>query len=100
MHILLDAPLYSDIQPFFPLNFNPFLNASGTPEITIYLFCTYCFIAAIILYFIRLVTKFKNKSNKKIKKTLVNTYLRSFFFLIIKKLTIATELTATIIKIR
>jgi len=64
-HILLDAPLYSDMQPFFPLNFNPFLNASGVPEITIYLFCAYCFIAAIMLYFIRLAIKFKNKNNKK-----------------------------------
>jgi membrane-bound metal-dependent hydrolase YbcI (DUF457 family) len=62
-HILLDAPLYSDMQPFFPLNFNPFLNASGVPEITIYLFCAYCFIAAIMLYFIRLAIKFKNKNN-------------------------------------
>jgi len=64
-HILLDAPLYSDMQPFFPLNFNPFLNASGVPEITIYLFCAYCFTAAIMLYFIRLAIKFKNKNNKK-----------------------------------
>ena len=64
-HILLDAPLYSDMQPFFPLNFNPFLNASGVPEITIYLFCAYCFIAAIMLFFIRLAIKFKNKNNKK-----------------------------------
>jgi len=64
-HILLDAPLYSDMQPFFPLNFNPFLNTSGVPEITIYLFCAYCFIAAIMLYFIRLAIKFKNKNNKK-----------------------------------
>ena len=64
-HILLDAPLYSDMQPFFPLNYNPFLNASGVPEITIYLFCAYCFIAAIMLYFIRLTIKLKKKNNKK-----------------------------------
>ena len=64
-HILLDAPLYSDIQPFFPLNFNPFLDTSGLPGVTIYLFCAYCFITAVILYFIRLAIKFKNKKNKK-----------------------------------
>jgi len=65
LHILLDAPLYSDIQPFFPLNFNPFLNISGLAGTT-YLFCAYCFLAAIILYFVRLAIKFKNKNNKKI----------------------------------
>jgi membrane-bound metal-dependent hydrolase YbcI (DUF457 family) len=64
-HILLDAPLYSDIQPFFPINFNPFLNISGLAEITTYPFCTYCFLAAIILYFIHLAIKFKNKNNKR-----------------------------------
>ena len=64
-HILLDTPLYSDIQPFFPLNFNPFLNTSGLLEITTYFFCSCCFLVAIILYFIRLAVKIKNKNNKK-----------------------------------
>ena len=62
LHILLDAPLYSDIQPFFPLNFNPFLNTSGLVGITTNFFCAYCFLAAIILYFIHLAIKFKNKN--------------------------------------
>jgi membrane-bound metal-dependent hydrolase YbcI (DUF457 family) len=60
LHILLDAPLYSDIQPLFPLNFNPFLISSKSVEKTIYLFCAYCFLAALILYFIYLAIKFKN----------------------------------------
>jgi membrane-bound metal-dependent hydrolase YbcI (DUF457 family) len=67
LHILLDAPLYSDIQPFFPLNFNPFLNTSDLAANTIYFFCGYCFLAAICLYFIFLALKFKNK-NKNYKK--------------------------------
>jgi hypothetical protein len=62
-HILLDAPLYTDIQPFFPLKINPFLDTTALLEITIYLFCAYCFIAAIILYFIQISIKFKNKKN-------------------------------------
>ena len=66
-HILLDAPLYTDIQPFFPLNLNPFLDISGLSGVTIYLFCVYCFITAIMLYFIRLAIKFKKK-NENIKK--------------------------------
>jgi len=69
-HILLDAPLYSDIQPFFPLNFNPFLNISALTGTT-YLFCAYCFLAAIILYFVRLAIKFKNKNNKNSKKKII-----------------------------
>ena len=63
-HILLDVPLYSDIQPFFPLNFNPFLGPSALSGIITYLFCAYCFLAALILYFIRLAIKSKNKKNK------------------------------------
>ncbi len=66
-HIFLDAPLYTDIQPFFPLNLNPFLDISGLSGVTIYLFCVYCFITAIMLYFIRLAIKFKKK-NENIKK--------------------------------
>ena len=65
-HILLDAPLYSDIQPFFPLNFNPFLNTSDLVANTIYIFCGYCFLAAIFLYLIYLAIKFKNKKKNKI----------------------------------
>ena len=61
LHIFLDAPLYPDIQPFFPLYFNPFLNTSELTEITIYLFCAYSFLVAIILYFIRLAIKVKKK---------------------------------------
>jgi len=64
LHISLDSPLYSDIQPFFPLNFNPFFSTSALLGIGIYLFCAYCFPAAIILYFIRLVIIFKNKKIK------------------------------------
>ncbi|NVM18364.1 MAG: hypothetical protein HWN80_11660 [Candidatus Lokiarchaeota archaeon] len=63
LHISLDSPLYFDIQPFFPLNFNPFLDTSELSGITIYLFCAYCFLAALILYFVRLAIKFKNKKN-------------------------------------
>ena len=60
-HILLDAPLYSDIQPFFPSNFNPFLNISELLTDTTYIFCGFCFIVAIFLYFILVLIKFKNR---------------------------------------
>ncbi len=63
-HILLDAPLYIDIQPFFPLNFNPFLNTLGLGGLTLYIFCGYCFIAALFLYIIHLAIRFKKKKQK------------------------------------
>ncbi len=52
-HILLDVPLYFDIQPLFPLNINPFFDTAALSGIAIYLFCAYCFLAALILYFVR-----------------------------------------------
>ena len=73
LHLLLDAPLYSDMQPFFPLTFNPFLNTSGLAVNTIYIFCGYCFLIAVILYVIYLaiqmkkIKKKKNNNNKKKK---------------------------------
>lgn len=33
LHVLLDAPLYADITPFYPITTNPFNNPSLTPEI-------------------------------------------------------------------
>ncbi|MFX0076843.1 MAG: hypothetical protein ACFE96_15470, partial [Candidatus Hermodarchaeota archaeon] len=53
--------------PFFPLNFNPLLNASDLMINITYIFCGYCFLAAIILYFLFLAIKFKHR-NKDLKK--------------------------------
>lgn len=65
LHLLLDAPLYSDMKPFFPLSFNPFLNTSDLVADTIYLFCGYCFLVAIILYLVYITTQIKKlKRNK------------------------------------
>ncbi|NVM19816.1 MAG: hypothetical protein HWN80_19090 [Candidatus Lokiarchaeota archaeon] len=63
LHLLLDAPLYSDIQPFFPLNFNPFLNISDLWSNITYLFCGYCFLVAIILYFVYIAIQSKKEKN-------------------------------------
>lgn len=68
LHLLLDAPLYSDMKPFFPLSSNPFLNKSDLITDTIYLFCGYCFLVAIILYLVYIATQIKklkkNNNNK------------------------------------
>jgi len=47
-HILLDAPLYTDIKPFYPIGTNPFYRL--IPSSGIYLFCQISFMVALILY--------------------------------------------------
>jgi membrane-bound metal-dependent hydrolase YbcI (DUF457 family) len=47
-HIVLDAFLYPEMQPFWPLLGNPFLGLVSSS--TIYLFCIVCFIIAIPVY--------------------------------------------------
>jgi membrane-bound metal-dependent hydrolase YbcI (DUF457 family) len=51
-HIILDAFLYSEMQPFWPLLGNPFLGLASSS--TIYLFCILCFIVAIPLYIVQI----------------------------------------------
>ena len=47
-HVLLDAFLYPEMQPFWPLLGNPFLGLVSSS--TVYLFCTVCFICAVIVF--------------------------------------------------
>jgi membrane-bound metal-dependent hydrolase YbcI (DUF457 family) len=47
-HILLDAFLYPEMQPFWPLLGNPFLGLVSSS--TVYLFCVLCFVLAIPVY--------------------------------------------------
>ena len=54
LHILLDAPSYSDIRPFFPFEFNPFYRSSVMSGLIEYIVCAWCFIGAIIVYIFRL----------------------------------------------
>lgn len=48
LHVLLDAFLYPEMHPFWPLLGNPLLGLFSSS--TIYLFCILCFIGAIPLY--------------------------------------------------
>ena len=47
LHVLLDAPLYSDIRPFLPFSFNPLYGIVG--YFPLYLLCTLFFIPALVL---------------------------------------------------
>jgi membrane-bound metal-dependent hydrolase YbcI (DUF457 family) len=50
-HVLLDAPLYTDISPFWPISDNPLLWTIG--PLTIYMFCALSFIPAISIFIYR-----------------------------------------------
>ncbi len=64
IHILLDSPIYLDIRPFFPFEFNPFYRSTIMPGLIEYLICAWCFIGAILDYIIRLL-QYKIKIKKK-----------------------------------
>jgi len=52
LHILLDAPLYSDIKPFYPHLYNPLYGVVS--EYTVYLFCGISFLVGFLLYIVKL----------------------------------------------
>ncbi len=55
IHILLDAPIYTDIQPLFPLDINPFYRSSGAPGLMETMICVWCFMGAVPIYLIILL---------------------------------------------
>ncbi len=55
LHILLDSPIYLDIRPFFPFEFNPFYRSTFMPGLIEYLICVWCFVGAILVYIIKLI---------------------------------------------
>jgi len=57
LHILLDSPLYSDIRPFYPFDFNPFLSNSMFIGFEVYTLCALLFIGGAVIYAIRLVSR-------------------------------------------
>lgn len=54
-HILFDAPLYFDIQPFYPIGINPFYGLVSRE--LMYKFCSFLFIAAVLMYLRQLFKK-------------------------------------------
>ncbi|MEM0084097.1 MAG: hydrolase [Candidatus Methanomethylicia archaeon] len=50
LHVLFDSPLYDDIQPFYPLTYNPLYH----PELTysIYIFCSILFMFGVFYWLI------------------------------------------------
>jgi len=64
LHILLDSPLYSDIRPFYPFDFNPFLSQSMFIGFELYTLCTLSFIGGAVIYAIRLVSRRRTVVNR------------------------------------
>ena len=64
IHILLDSPIYTDIRPFFPLDFNPFYRTTSLPGLLETMMCVWCFIAGLIVYIIRLMIFVKKHPRK------------------------------------
>jgi membrane-bound metal-dependent hydrolase YbcI (DUF457 family) len=60
-HILLDAPLYTDIQPFWPFKTNPMYGLLSYQ--TASLLCTIFFVPAIALYIIAVVSHIRKKQD-------------------------------------
>lgn len=48
LHVVFDAPIYSDIRPFFPLKINPLFGLISAPSM--YKICAFLFLPAVILY--------------------------------------------------
>lgn len=49
LHVLVDAPMYDDIRPFYPLNINPFYTGDSTIGICVLLFLGALLIAGYML---------------------------------------------------
>jgi len=61
-HNLPDAYLYTDIKPFYLLDWNPLLNPSTTRYLQIYAACAISFIIALTMYGFHLWKKHNSKS--------------------------------------
>ena len=54
IHILFDSRIYTDIQPFYPSNYNPLLTTGILAGLDSYTICIWSFFGAIIIYTVRL----------------------------------------------
>jgi membrane-bound metal-dependent hydrolase YbcI (DUF457 family) len=56
LHVLFDAPVYTDIRPFYPLQVNPLYGCLSID--TVYVICAASFVPALIIYvFVAFVAK-------------------------------------------
>ena len=59
-HVFMDAPIYYDMNPFFPFQGNPFLIDSAFANLYISIMCIYCFLCFLLVYLIKLSIQLTN----------------------------------------
>lgn len=64
LHILLDAMMHWDMQPFFPFAGNPLLDQSSLSWLMPETFCVWCFFGAAMMYSIRLASHTRKPQKK------------------------------------
>jgi membrane-bound metal-dependent hydrolase YbcI (DUF457 family) len=62
LHILLDSRMHPDIRPFYPFDFNPFLNTGALEGPEVYIFTFWCFVGGIIAYGVKLALSRKKST--------------------------------------
>jgi membrane-bound metal-dependent hydrolase YbcI (DUF457 family) len=67
LHILLDAPLYMDIRPFYSFNVNPLFSGDMAATIYVYMFYIFSFFAGVLVYALRLAVQAMKKSKTRTK---------------------------------
>ncbi len=75
IHILFDSPIYTDIRPFFPFDFNPFYRSTSMPGSLEAKICVWCFLSGGAVYIIRLIiflVKNRRKSDNSNKNNNLN----------------------------
>jgi membrane-bound metal-dependent hydrolase YbcI (DUF457 family) len=65
LHILLDARMYGDIRPLYPLEADPFFIQTALPGLWESMFCVWCFFGAVIVYVIKLFLIWRTKRGSK-----------------------------------
>ena len=61
LHVLFDAPLYSDIRPFFPFSSNPLYKILSS--LTVHKICIFSYLIALGLVILTVLTFFRPKGN-------------------------------------
>jgi hypothetical protein len=61
VNILLDSRMYTDIQPFYPSNYNPLLTTGVLAGLDSYVLCVWSFFGAAIIYAIRLAVFYRKR---------------------------------------
>ncbi len=56
LHIIFDSPLYADIKPFYPLNFNPLYGIISVGKV--YSLCIFLFAIGFLIYIYKLKTSY------------------------------------------